>query len=100
MLGQAKEHFFQLRRVHFGIIGFDALLQSSGDDVESGAVDGFGRGGKLGDNVLTVPFFFDHADYSIKLTAGALETVEGGSERSGVELHGRDRTFCNNRCND
>jgi hypothetical protein len=85
-LGEGQEKLLQLFLVHCCVLLNDALLQARSNDGKPGPVECFGDSRKLGDNILAVPAFLQHAGNSHELALGTLEPVDHWGQFGGVEF--------------
>ncbi|GAA3120617.1 hypothetical protein GCM10020254_79710 [Streptomyces goshikiensis] len=77
--GEGEEELFEFFLGHgrLVLVGVGhALTHAAGHDLEAGAVQGFGDGSELGDDILAVASGFDHGDDARELPLGAAQAVE------------------------
>lgn len=86
-LGQREKELFHVGTVGRGVLAFEALFQSCGDDGKPGAIDGLGSGGQLGDNRVAVAAFLQHTNHRVDLSLGALEPVDDGLHGVRFKFH-------------
>ena len=88
---QGQEKYFELAFGHrfltFCAVPCDAFPEPSGDDLESGTVEGAGDGGELSDYVFAVAALFDHRDYAGELPLSATQPIQHRSDSFFVSNH-------------
>lgn len=73
-LCEREEELLELLGRHWRCVSIsEALLESGGDDLESGTIKGLGHGGELGNDIGTGARVLDHGDNAIKLPPSSLE---------------------------